>query len=142
MSITMNSMKLVVRDLDVSERFYRAMGFQVVNRNVGGEGEVRQAQCYLSATGDPHAFVLILSQFLELPPPAPVPYPGEVWLVFMASDVDATISAVANNGGAVLRAGQDRPEHSVRAAVVSDPEGHLIELVGPMGAGRAPGRSQ
>jgi catechol 2,3-dioxygenase-like lactoylglutathione lyase family enzyme len=37
-------------------------------------------------------------------------------------------------GGATVRPGQDRPEHNVRAAVVSDPEGHMIELVGPIGA--------
>jgi catechol 2,3-dioxygenase-like lactoylglutathione lyase family enzyme len=132
MNITMNHMKLVVRDLDASERFYRAMGFQVVSRNVGGEDEVRQSQSWLSATGDTNAFVLILSQFLEFPPPAQVVYPGEAWLVFTTSDVDATVDAVKKNGGAVLRAGQDRPEHSVRAAVVSDPEGHVIEVVGPM----------
>ena len=132
MSISMNCMKLVVRDLAVTERFYRAMGFQVVSRNTGGEKEVHQTQCWLSTTGDNNAFVLILSQFLEVPEPGPVVYPGEVWLVFMASDVDATISAVQKNGGHVLRPGENRPEHSVRAAVVSDPEGHIIELVGPM----------
>jgi predicted enzyme related to lactoylglutathione lyase len=132
MSITMNSMKLVVRDLATTERFYRAMGFKVVSRNTGGEKEVHQTQCWLSATGTHDAFVLILSQFLETPAPVPPVYPGEVWLVFMASDVDATISAVQEHGGNVLRAGEDRPEHQVRAAVVSDPEGHIIELVGPM----------
>jgi hypothetical protein len=34
----------------------------------------------------------------------------------------------------VVRASQDRPEHGVRAAVIADPEGHFIELVGPMSA--------
>lgn len=135
MGITMNSMKLVVRDLTVTERFYRAMGFKVVSRNSGGEKEVHQTQCWLSSTGDHASVVLILSQFLELPAPAPVVYPGEVWLVFMTSDVDDTISAVRTHGGHVLRAGEDRPEHSVRAAVVSDPEGHIIEVVGPMSGG-------
>jgi catechol 2,3-dioxygenase-like lactoylglutathione lyase family enzyme len=132
MKITMNSMKLIVRDLEASERFYCAMGFKVVSHNVGGEGDVRQAQCWLSETGNRDGFVLILSRFLETPPPPPLQYPNEVWLVFMTSDVDATIRAVENHGGGVLRAGQDRPEHGVRAAVVKDPEGHIIEVVGPM----------
>ena len=35
----------------------------------------------------------------------------------------------------VFSAGEDRPEHSVRAAVIADPEGHYIELVGPMSVG-------
>jgi predicted enzyme related to lactoylglutathione lyase len=129
----MNHMKLVVQDLETAERFYRAMGFKVVGRNIGGEGDVAQKQCWLSTTGDMSAYVLILSRFLERPPsPRPV-YPGEVWLIFTVSDVDATVRSVQTQGGSVVRAGQDRPEHNVRAAVVSDPEGHLIEVVGPMG---------
>jgi predicted enzyme related to lactoylglutathione lyase len=134
MSITMNTMKLVVQDLETTERFYRAIGFKVVGRNVGGEGDVAQAQCWLSETGDRNTFVLILSRFIEQPPAPRPAYPGEVWLVFTVSDVDATVRSVKAEGGNILRAGQDRPEHSVRAAVVSDPEGHIIEVVGPMGA--------
>jgi predicted enzyme related to lactoylglutathione lyase len=42
--------------------------------------------------------------------------------------VEAALAA----GGALFRAGEDRPEHGVRAAVISDNEGHHIELVGPM----------
>ena len=113
------------------------MGFKVVSRNVGGEAEVRQAQCWLSETGNREGFMLILSHFLETPPAPPLQYPNEVWLVFMTTDVDATIGAVESNGGRVLRAAQDRPEHGVRAAVVEDPEGHIIEVVGPMNAAGA-----
>jgi predicted enzyme related to lactoylglutathione lyase len=132
MKITMNSMKLIVRDLEACERFYCAMGFKVASRNIGGEGDVRQAQCWLSETGNRDSFMLILSRFLETAPAAPLQYPNELWLVFKTTDVDATIRAVTDNGGGVLRAGQDRPEHGVRAAVVKDPEGHIIEVVGPM----------
>jgi catechol 2,3-dioxygenase-like lactoylglutathione lyase family enzyme len=135
MSLSMRSLKLVVRDLEAAERFYRALGFKVVSRNLGGEAEVRQAQVWLSETGDATACLLILSQFLELPPPPRPVYPGEAWLVFNVSDVEALEDAVRANGGDVLRPGQDRPEHSVRAAVVADPEGHVIEVVGPMKAG-------
>jgi catechol 2,3-dioxygenase-like lactoylglutathione lyase family enzyme len=134
MTIAMKIMKLVVRDLDVTEHFYRAMGLKVVGRNVGGNEEVAQEQCWLSETGDTGSFVLILSRFLELPPPPASVYPGEVWLVFTVSDVDAMIGMVEAAGGSVLRRGADQPEHSVRAAVVKDPEGHIIELVGPMKA--------
>ena len=134
MSITMNCMKLVVRDLETSERFYRAMGFKVVARNVGGEGDVAQEQCWLSTTGDRNAYVLILSRFLQFPSASAPAYPREVWLVFTVSDVDATVRNAKTQGGSILRSGEDRPEHSVRAAVVADPEGHIIEVVGPMGA--------
>ena len=132
MTIGMHATKLVVRDVVAAERFYLTVGLKLVSRNLGGEREVRQQQSWLSATGDTNAHLLILSQFLELPtPPAPV-YPGEVWLALNVADVEAIVQAVVGAGGNVVRAGQDRPEHGVRAAVVSDPEGHLIEIVGPM----------
>jgi predicted enzyme related to lactoylglutathione lyase len=132
MKVSMNSMKLVVRDLVASERFYCAMGFKIITHHLGGEDEVRQSQCWLSETGTMDGFALILSRFLETQPPPPLQYPNEVWLVFKTTDVDATIRAVTDNGGAVHRAAQNRPEHAVRAAVVKDPEGHIIEIVGPM----------
>lgn len=132
MNIAMHATKLVVRDVEAEEEFYRAFGLKVVSRNVGGEDEVRQQQSWLSASGDMSTHVLILSRFLELPPPPRPEYPGEVWLAFQVPDVDETIRTVEAAGGKTLRAGQDRPEHSVRAAVVCDPEGHIIELVGPM----------
>lgn len=138
MSIAMNFTKLVVRDVAAAERFYCAMGLKVVSRNEGGEKEVAQRQSWLSATGDTSAYCLILSQFLEMPPPPSPGYPGEVWLVFNVSDVDDTCSTVAEAGGRVVRGGQNRPEHGVRAAVVADNEGHHIELVGPMNASGSP----
>ena len=135
MIIAMHATKLVVRDVDATERFYQAVGLKVVNRNIGGEDEVRQEQSWMSATGDASSHILILSHFLEIsPPPIPV-YPGEVWLAFQVSDVEETINTVEAAGGSIVRPGQDRPEHNVRAAVVSDPEGHYIELVGPMSKG-------
>jgi predicted enzyme related to lactoylglutathione lyase len=132
MSIKMNNFKLVVGDLGRAERFYSALGLQVVARNLGGEDEVRQDQAWMSETGDMQSFVLILSHFTELPAPRPPVYPGEVWLVFTVANVDTTIAQVEREGGSVLRRGENRPEHNVRAAVVADPEGHPIELVGPM----------
>ena len=132
MTIAMHATKLVVADVAACERFYLALGLKVASRNLGGEAEVRQEQCWLSATGDMASHVLILSRFVELPAPPRPTYPGEVWLCFQVADVDATCAAVIETGGAVVRAGEDRPEHAVRAAVVADPEGHYIELVGPM----------
>lgn len=132
MTIAMHATKLVVADVGVCERFYLGLGLKVAGRNSGGEDEVRQEQCWLSATGDMNAHVLILSRFVELPKPPGPAYPGEVWLAFQVADVDAACAAVAAAGGAIFRAAEDRPEHAVRAAVVTDPEGHHIELVGPM----------
>ena len=132
MPIAMRFTKLVVGDLALTERFYVAMGLKVVGRNEGGEEAVHQQQCWLSASGDRDTHVLILSRFVELPLPTRPAYPGEAWLTFSDVDVDATCAAAQSHGGSVVRAGEDRPEHGVRAAVIADPEGHHIELVGPM----------
>jgi catechol 2,3-dioxygenase-like lactoylglutathione lyase family enzyme len=132
MGIAMNFNKLVVGDVPAAERFYLAMGLMVVSRNTGGEAAVSQEQCWMSASGDMTTHVLILTRFLELPPPPKPVYPGEGWLVFNVDDVDETCRLAEANGGSVFWAGEDRPEHSVRAAVIADHEGHYIELVGPM----------
>ncbi|MCB2074406.1 MAG: VOC family protein [Novosphingobium sp.] len=135
MTFAMHATKLVVRDVPAAERFYTGLGLKFVSRNVGGEDVVHQEQCWLSTTGDMNSHVLILTRFVELPPPPRPVYPGEIWLCFMVEDVDQTVAGVEAAGGSTLRVGEDRPEHAVRAAVVADPEGHVIELVGPMKAG-------
>lgn len=137
MILAIHSTKVVVHDLEAAERFYQSLGLKLVNRNLGGEKKVRQQQSWLSVTGDSSSHMLILSQFLEVPAPAIADYPGNFWLVFNVTDVDAICEAVGTAGGEVLRAGEDRREHGVRAAVVADPEGHIIEIVGPMSTAKA-----
>jgi catechol 2,3-dioxygenase-like lactoylglutathione lyase family enzyme len=132
MTLSMRFTKRVVGDIAAAEAFYTAMGLKLVGRNQGGEEEVHQTQVWLSASGDRDTHVLILSHFVELPLPPRPTYPGEAWLTFSDVDVDATCAICEAHGGSVFRAGEDRPEHGVRAAVIADPEGHFIELVGPM----------
>ena len=61
---------------------------------------------------------------------------ADIAIVSRSGHADATLAAVEAAGGSVIRAGEDRPEHGVRAAVVGDVEGHVIEMVGPLsGAG-------
>lgn len=132
MTLSMRFTKRVVGDIAAAEAFYLAMGLKLVGRNQGGELDVHQSQVWLSASGDMASHVLILSRFIELPlPPRPM-FPGEAWLTFSDVDVDATCALCLAHGGSVYRSGEDRPEHGVRAAVIADPEGHFIELVGPM----------
>lgn len=137
MILAMHATKLVVRDVEAAERFYQAVGLKLVTRNLGGEDHVRQQQSWLSVTGDSASHMLILSQFVEVPSPELPAYPREVWLAFNVADVDVTIATVERAGGSVLRSGEDRPEHGVRAAVVADNEGHVIEIVGPIGGAGA-----
>jgi catechol 2,3-dioxygenase-like lactoylglutathione lyase family enzyme len=132
MSIAIKHTKLVVRDLKAAEHFYRAMGLKVVSRNIGGEGDVAQEQSWLSESGDASSHLLVLTRFLNFPPPSRPIYPGEAWLVFTVSNVDALLENLEAEGGRILQPGQDIAEHHVRAAVVTDPEGHVIEVVGPI----------
>lgn len=134
MTPTITATKLVVRDADAAERFYTALGFKLVSRNTGGEGETRQKQSWLSASGDMSTHLIVVSEFTELPPPRPIAYPGEAWLAMFVADIEAACETVKQAGGSVVRAGKDQPEHQVRAAIVADPEGHIIELVGPIQA--------
>jgi len=138
MIVGIHATKLVVGDVDAAERFYQGIGLKLVTRNLGGEGNVRQKQSWLSVTGDSSTHMLILTQFVELPAPDRPAYPGEVWLAFNVAGVDAVIEAVTAAGGAVLRPGEDQPAFGVRAAIVADPEGHVIEVVGPMAGATTP----
>jgi catechol 2,3-dioxygenase-like lactoylglutathione lyase family enzyme len=136
MTIGWSASKRIVGDLDAAERFYAALGFRTLQRIIGGEDDRRvwQEQIYMSPTGDAASHTLILCRYLSYAPPRPE-YPGEAWLCFNVADVDAACRAAEQSGGSVFRAGEDRPEHGVRAAVIADPEGHYIELVGPMDGG-------
>lgn len=132
MPLNWHATKLVVRNVAVEEQFYVAIGLKLLGRMLGGEGNVHQQESTLSTSGDTSTHLLILSQFVDLPPPATPPYPGEMWFGFTVPDVDAAVAKVEKAGGGVLRRGKDLPEHGVRAAVVTDPEGHIIEIVGPL----------
>lgn len=126
--------KLVVADLAAATRFYEALGLRTISTNLGGDGDVRQDQVWLT-TGTDAAHILILSRFTELPAPAAARYPGEAWLAFRVGDVEETIAAAVAHGGALVRAGEDIADHQVRAGLVSDPDGHVVELVGPLRQG-------
>jgi catechol 2,3-dioxygenase-like lactoylglutathione lyase family enzyme len=131
MTIAFTATKLVVADLAAAERFYKGLGLKEIGHNTGGDGDVRQSQVWLSAGGTQDEAVLILTQFLELPTPPRPTYPGEIWLCFKVDDVDAVCAAIEAAGGGIRRAAQDIPGWDVRSAVVTDHEGHLVEVVGP-----------
>jgi catechol 2,3-dioxygenase-like lactoylglutathione lyase family enzyme len=138
MILGIHATKVVVRDVDAAERFYLAIGLKLVTRNEGGVGKVRQKQAWLSPSGETGGHTLILTQFPEVPYPTMPGYPGEFWLAFNVADVDAVCAVVEAEGGSVIYTGEDQPEHRVRAAIVADPEGHVIEIVGPMSDAAGP----
>jgi predicted enzyme related to lactoylglutathione lyase len=132
MPSAMRFTKIIVGDLDRAERFYKALGLAAFNRSLSGEDRSAQEQVWVSASGDISSHVLLLSRFLNLPEPKWPEYPGEAWLIMGDMDVDAACSAVIAHGGAIVRESKDTPEFRLRSAVVTDPDGHHIELTGPM----------
>jgi len=141
MSISMPRTKLCVRDVQASAGFYKALGFKVartIEDTHGPEGDnrkVRQSQIWVSETGDETSHIIILSQFLDLPRPKQIEYPGDAWPLFRCTNVDETIEAAKAANGSVIVPANDVPGIPLRAAVIGDNEGRPIEIIGPKNGG-------
>jgi catechol 2,3-dioxygenase-like lactoylglutathione lyase family enzyme len=117
--------KLVVADLDAAERFYRqALGLQRLHRAELPEVPIPQEQCALAVPGE-GGLILLLARYLD----RAAPPPGEAWTGFLVTDLAAAVEAVGAAGGRVVVPIHQAPAQAVQAAIVADPEGHLIELV-------------
>ncbi len=118
--------KLVVRDLENSERFYCAVfGLEPAHRLTADEHEYALEEVVLSPGGQREAHVLILSRYLT----RPCPPTGAAWTGFVVDDLDAVVATAKNLGGKVAVGIHDNAEHGVRAVLLEDPEGHMIEAV-------------
>jgi predicted enzyme related to lactoylglutathione lyase len=122
--------KLVVTDLDRMAEFYgAAYGLQPVARVQAEIGSEPIDEIMLSATGAIAPGALVLLRFVDRPPPPS----GEVLLGFTTDDLSALVQRVLAAGGAVHAPAKEMPEMSLRVAFVTDPEGHLTELVQMLG---------
>jgi predicted enzyme related to lactoylglutathione lyase len=119
--------KLVVHDLEKLAAFYaEAYGLSAV-RHVRGERIASEPIDEIVLAPDPNAAwgSLVLLRFgTRGPSPA-----GEVILGFTTDDLPALLRRVQAAGGAVHAPIRELPEHGVRVAFATDPEGHLAELV-------------
>jgi len=121
--------KIVVADLDRALPFYRdAIGLRLLSRFIEAQGEYAQEEAVLAVPGRKDGPMLMLIRYLDKPAPAP----GAAWMGFSVDDLAGTVEAVEQSGGKVVVAAQDVPQYKLRAAVVADPEGHLIELTTPL----------
>jgi len=121
--------KLIVNDLEKMARFYdEVYGFKQLQR-VKAEVEAEPIDEIImgppGAQGPTMTESLILFKFVNRPK---VPI-GEVILGFITQDLAALIERVKANGGGIVQAAKDMPEHGVRVAFLTDPEGHLAEVV-------------
>ena len=124
--------KIVVADIEASEAFYgSALGMTTVMRGTMGETDWAHEECVMTTTGEMSIPMLQLIRYHD----KPVPAPTGVWLGFNVTDLDAVIEKVRAAGGSVLMAPKLIEEHNLIliAAVVADPEGHMIELIEMLG---------
>jgi predicted enzyme related to lactoylglutathione lyase len=118
--------KLVVGDLEKMARFYAAAyGLEKIARVQADIGADRIDEIMLSATTEVAPGMLVLLRFVDRPPPSA----GEVLLGFTTDDLTALVERVCAAGGRVHAPAKEMPEMKIRVAFVTDPEGHLTELV-------------
>jgi predicted enzyme related to lactoylglutathione lyase len=105
------------RDLDLASRFYSALGLSFVRHSHG--------------SGPEHLASESQGQVFEVYPQADdTPSTLGVRIGFSVSSVDETFNAILAAGGASVSSPRDSPWG--RRAVVSDPDGHRVELTMPV----------
>ena len=117
--------KLVVGDLEKAAAFYKSVcGFTEQARVTDSLGGRAISEILFEpATLGGHTFVLLA--FLDTPKPAA----GEAILGFTVTDIVGFVARVRAAGGSVVDDVKAMPAHGVRVAIVTDIEGHLIEVV-------------
>jgi catechol 2,3-dioxygenase-like lactoylglutathione lyase family enzyme len=123
--------KIVVADLDRVERFYRdVFGMEQVGRVTTDEHRYALDEVILALPGDPGGHRLVITRYRQ----RPCPPSGAAWTGFVVADMEATLAAVAAGGGEIEVPVHENSEHGVLAAIVADPEGHLIEIIQTLAA--------
>ena len=116
--------KLHVADLAVMERFYcGCLGFTVTARIDVGADSYNLEELVLAVPGGSTQLNLIHYRG------RPVPPAGEAVIGFTVADLDAAVAAMVAAGATVTVPPTAIPEHHLRLAYVTDPEGHTLELL-------------
>jgi len=122
--------KLVVQDLEAMATFYKdVVGLQESGRVQSAVGDRAIDEILFDATA-PGGSTFVLFKFLDRDAPAT----EEVILGFITDDLAAFVERTKAAGGAVVTDIKSQPEHGVKVAFVTDPEGHLLEVVELLGA--------
>lgn len=121
--------KIVVADLDRAVPFYRdAIGLTLLNRITAPDGEYAQEEAIMGVEGKKDGPMLLLVRYLN----KPAPPSGSAWTGLVVENLPAVLGAVEQAGGTVIVPIHDVPKFELTIAVVTDPEGHLIELMTPL----------
>ncbi|HZR82550.1 MAG TPA: VOC family protein [Candidatus Binatia bacterium] len=125
-SATVAFTKLIVHDLEGMAEFYRAAyGLHPVSRvrdRIAGE---RIDEIMLSPDPEAAFGTIVLLKFVD----RPASPRGELILGFTTDDLPGLLDRVRSAGGRVHDDVREIPEHHVRVAFATDPEGHLAEIV-------------
>jgi len=117
--------KLIVQDLEAMATFYKDVAGLVESGRVqSAVGERKIDEILFEATGSGGP-TLVLFKFLDRDAPAI----EEVILGFITPDLEAFVERTKAAGGAVVTEIETQVEHGVKVAFVTDPEGHLLEVV-------------
>lgn len=118
--------KLVVTGIARSERFYSTVfGMKPVDRVTADEHAYALEEVMLSLTGGHDSHLLIITRYLRRPtPPA-----GSAWTGFLVGDIEATLRSAQAEGGVVEVPVHKNEEYRTLAAIIADPDGHLIEVI-------------
>ena len=117
--------KLIVDDLDKMAEFYsEVFGFEEQGR-VHSDVSGRVIDEIMFHPTAPGAASFVLFKFVDRVAPAQ----EEVILGFITADLNALVDRATRAGGGITQQIREMPEHGVKVAFVTDPEGHLIEVV-------------
>ena len=117
--------KLVVQDLDAMSAFYKEVaGLVEMARVQDVVGDRQIDEILFNATGEGGA-TFVLFKFLD----RHTPVQEEVILGFQTDDVASFVERAEKAGGKVVQPIEVKEAHGVKVAFVTDPEGHLIEVV-------------
>lgn len=114
-------------DLEKSERFYtETLGLSRVTYIEFGEGPGALEKVILAV---PEQAAGMAQLNLIRYPNLPVPTPGEAVFGFMVDNIEATMSAVVAAGSQIAVPLQEIPDHRLKLSFITDPEGHMIEIL-------------
>lgn len=117
--------KLVVADLEAMHEFYTTVfGLRELNRVEAAINDrpIREIMYHPTSEG---GAPLVLFHFDG----TDTPVNEEAILGFMSDDLDALVANAVAHGGRLVEEPHDMAEHGIRVGFVTDPEGHLLELI-------------
>jgi predicted enzyme related to lactoylglutathione lyase len=117
--------KLLVQNLEKSAQFYSEVCGLTELARVDAQIAGRPISEIMFNTTGAGAAMFVLLKFMDDEGSTG----KDVILGFQTDDVAAFVQRAVDAGGKIVDPVRDNPEHGVKVGFVSDPEGHLIEVV-------------